>query len=172
MKQLIYIIVCCCLVGCTQGNNSTSALSTDTAPDTVTLGDTAATGNPFPLLAYPADWYFGNNSNLLPADAAIIPYQYLDLHYRTFESVAREYGGPAFYREIEYRNSKLQSAHGYGNTELLDSILKNLSTARVMLFHWENIPHRDSSQPIYDMDLYFLSDGDSLRAIYGTKTRR
>lgn len=169
MKLAIYICVCCCLVAC--GHRRHAELADDVAKvDAVGAADTIS--NPFPLLSYPDNWYFNGGSIETPMGEDFIDYPYMGMHYRTFESVVREYGGPAFYREINYEKGKMQSAPGYGNTAYLDSILKNVSKARVLLFHWENATsHVDSLKNGYDMNLYFLSDGDSMRVIYGIKFR-
>lgn len=168
MRLLIAIFMCCiCLAACNSAGKGNVAASDDATANT--LNCDTATSNPFPLLAYPESWYFGGGSIEAPNNAAIIMYPYLDLHYKTFETITREYGGPSFYREIEYSHGKIRSELGYGNTAYLDSILKKVPEARIMLFHWNNTTDRDSLQCGYDMDLYFLSDGDSLRVIYGMK---
>lgn len=166
MKHLIAILICCCfLAACTSNTGNTAA--TDAATTDTVAADSVI--NPFPLLKYPESWYFHSQSVEIPPNVPVIPYPFIDMHYKTFETVSREYGGPAFYREIEYRNGKCTTEVGYGNTEHLDSILKDVPRAEVMLFHWGETTNRDSTQRGYDMDLYFLDDGDSLRVFYGIK---
>lgn len=170
IRYILIAFVCCCLIAC-GGSSSTDvgdAIETAVGNDTIRADSTA---NPFPLLNYPPSWYFAiaDSDTVTAIDTPVITYPYLNIHYRTFESVVREYGGPTFYREIVYRDGDATSEHGYGDAALLDSILKSVPQARVMLFHWENTTDRDSLQCGYDMDLYFLGDGDSMRVIYGMK---
>lgn len=168
MKLIVTILAICFLAACSGGKQqSTMADDNTEAADTTMMSD--STYNPFPLLAYPEGWYLGAGNANIPHDAVFIAYPHLDLHYSTFETVTREYGGPAFYRELDYKNGAMQSEPGYGTTTYLDSILQHVPQAHVMLFHWNNTVRRDSTQRGYDMDLYFLSDGDSLRVIYGIK---
>lgn len=164
------LTICCLLAACNRQGGMGADYATAASNDTLaTQGD--STANPFPLLEYPPSWYFAtaDSDTVVASDLPVIAYPNLGIHYRTFESVAREYGGPSFYREMEYRNGETVSGQGYGDVALLDSILKKIPEAHVMLFHWENTTDRDSRQCGYDMDLYFLNDGDSLRVIYGIK---
>ncbi len=171
MTRLVMAVLasCCILAACNRGGGRGADVATAGNDTLATRSD--STANLFPLLEYPPSWYFATaDSDTVVASAMpIIAYPNLGIHYRTFESVAREYGGPSFYREMEYRNGETVSGQGYGDVALLDSILKKIPEAHVLLFHWENTTDRYSRQCGYDMDLYFLNDGDSLRVIYGMK---
>ena len=112
IRNILIAFACCCLIACGGGSSTDVGDATETAVgnDTIRADSTA---NPFPLLNYPPSWYFAiaDSDTVTAIDTPVITYPYLNIHYRTFESVVREYGGPTFYREIVYRDGDATSEH-------------------------------------------------------------